>query len=56
MNIYPGGVAENSFFSVSHYWKATIVPLLLSSTCVKDLKSLFTDYSDIYHGSIAEKN
>lgn len=46
--MYPVGVAENCFFSIPHYWKTTIVPLLLSFTirtaCVKNLKSLFTDY------------
>lgn len=57
--MYPVGLAENCFFCIPHYWKASIVPLLLSSirtACVKNLKSLFTDYLHIQDTSVAGTN
>lgn len=48
--MYPVGVAENYFFSITYYWKVTLVPLLPFSTnriiYVKVQKSLLTNHLD----------
>lgn len=47
MDMYPAEVAEKYFLSISHYWKATVVALIPSSTSrtvfVKALKTLLTN-------------
>lgn len=51
MNMYPAEVFKKYVLSITHYWEATVVALIPSSTSrtvsVKALKSLLTNWDTL---------